>query len=217
MDIRNLQEQLQNLSSSEDTIPLFEYIDKVCHKDSIDDDSSSSRRDRAIQRKKIRELLEAIDDKERHNNICFFYDHRIEYKEKETSNFYDMLLVKCCSYIEFDNRYAMTIDYLLKKIIYLTEIQKYELLIHLLQNEKRQAIIPYFFTKHNIFWHSDTELINRAISNAYYCTFEKRVNRRHAQVIQYIIEKRQYIPIDRRQKEKIAEILEDMKDMEAWV
>jgi hypothetical protein len=213
----DLEERIKNLSTEkEDIKSLFEYIDEVCHKEDIVDDSSSNRREIVKRRKEVRDLLETICDKDIRTNICFFYDHRIEYKENQNASFYDMLLVKCCSHIEFGNQYAMIINYLLGKIIYLTELQQYELLIHLLENESRQAIIPDFFTRHNMFWHAETDLMNRAISHTYHYTVEKRINRRHAQVIKYIMEQRDYKPIDRSQKEKIAEILEHMKNMEAW-
>jgi len=216
MDLKELQKKIGTLScDKEHTKSLFEYINEVCHKEVVDD-SSSNRRELVSRRKEVCDLLETIEDKETRTNICFFYDHRIEYKANESSKFYDMLLVKCCSHIEFGNQYAMIIEYLFGKIIYLTELQQYELLIHLLQNESRQAIIPDLFTRHNMFWHSETDMMNRAISQAYHYTAEKRVNRRHAQVVKYIMEQRNYIPINRTQKEKIAEILEHMKDMEVW-
>lgn len=216
MDLKELQQKIATLSSDKENITsLFEYIDQVCHKEIVDD-SSSNRRELAKHRKEVRDLLETIADPITNRNICFFYDHRIEYKAIESCNFYDMLLVKCYSHIEFGNQYAMITEYLLGKIIYLTEIQKYELLIHLLQNESRRAIIPDLFTRHNMFWHSETDLMNRAISHAYHYTVEKRINRRHSQVIKYMMEQRNYIPNNRRQKEKIAEILDNMKEMEAW-
>jgi len=215
MDICELEKKIAGLSSTEKVNQLFEYIDAYFCKQECDD-SSSTRNEIVIQRNKIKKLLSTIEDKETRNNINFFYDNRIDFTEKNTYSFYDTLLVKCCSYIEFDHRYKMTMDYLLKKIIYLTDMQKYELLIHLLQNEKRRSILPDFFSRRNIFYHSSTDMINRAITNSYYLTVDKRINRRHAEVIQYLMKEQDYKPIDIRQKEKIHEILEDMKKMEAW-
>ena len=207
MDICKLEEKIANLSSAEEIFQLFEYIAGYFHKEDCEDTVS--------RRKKIRCLILSIDDAETRDNMCFFYDNLIEFSGNIVA-FYDMLLFKCCSYIEFDHRYKMTMNYLLQKIVYLTEIQKYDLLIHLLQNEKRRTVIPDFFTRHNIFYHSSREIIERAIYNSYYLTVDKRIHLRHAQVVQYIMKEQKYIPIDRIQKNKIDKILEDMKEMEAW-
>ena len=216
MNICILEEKIDKLSSLEDILDLFEYIDDYFHKEEYDDDSTTNRKEITIKRKKIRSLILSIEDAETRDNMCFFYDNRVDYAKHKTESFYDMLLIKCCSYIEFDHRYKMTMEYLLKKIVYLTDMQKYELLIQLLQNEKRKSVISYFFTRHNIFYHSSRDMIQRAISHSYYLTVDKRINRRHAQVVQYLMNEQGYIPIDKIQKDKIDNILADMKKMEAW-